>query len=138
MFHKPTAISQKSTCEEVIFLCFTHCHTRLHSSINAKTRAGLLCAVDDEITMGVCFIVQTHVCVCVYVDRYRWAFIGDPTSSSEIENGRRFKDQVPFFTPHIIRIAKLMNARVSQGSAVIHFQRLCLGFILLMRCLVIN
>ncbi|ELU14591.1 hypothetical protein CAPTEDRAFT_134195 [Capitella teleta] len=48
---------------------------------------------------------------------YRWAFIGDTYEADD--TGRRFKDQVPFFTPHITRIAKLLNARVSSNHTTL-------------------
>ena len=44
---------------------------------------------------------------------YRWAFIGDPGASVKEVEKRRLKDQIPSFVPHVIRIARLMNARVS-------------------------
>ena len=46
--------------------------------------------------------------------RYRWAFIGtagEEKKGCSNENAPKQKDQ-PRFTPHIVRLARLLNARV--------------------------
>ena len=42
--------------------------------------------------------------------RYRWAFIGEP--HTEKDKRKKKRNQHPGFTPHVIRIAKLMDTRV--------------------------
>ena len=48
--------------------------------------------------------------------RYRWAFIGtagEENKGCSNENAPKQKDQ-PRFTPHIVRLARLLNARVRE------------------------
>ena len=45
------------------------------------------------------------------MSRYRWAFTGDPGAPSSDVGGRHYRD--PGFVPHVIKIARLFNNKVS-------------------------
>ena len=59
-------------------------------------------------------------CICNILYRYRWAFIGGAAAGEveeEIDNSEEEKKKKSWarqtsFKPHIIRLAKLLNAKV--------------------------
>ena len=64
-------------------------------------------------------LVVAFVLNCfTFISRYRWAFTGDPgvgLDSLELDNQtvKQLKESSPGFLPHVFRINRLMNLRVS-------------------------